>query len=509
MADQALPMKPPSRSKTVFIALAVFILALSVRMVHLQQCLWFDEQTTLIDYVLAPWHKVLAATRGEYVPNNHVLSTVLCRLAYWPDAADPFPPNEALLRVPALLAGALLPLVMAWPFRRSAPGLSLAIALLASMHPWLVAFSDEARGYSLMMLLGILATLRLPQQPARWPVGYALLMTAALYTIPVALLLLAAHAIVMAVLRRPAWFSWLRGAGIALLLTILLYLPMSRGMIQYWKNPFPNSGNYSEFLDALPRFALAGERLPRHADPILPLPDAPGSSVFWALPVLLAIVGTGIAWANAPLRPMLLTLCVATLLGAVAPLLIPSAGQVRFVPWMGIWICISAAALLCAPIHPRLRFVSYGGMVLLLGWMVMRNIAMPPNEPIREAIALADRLAPPGSDIMIGFLGAREALALYGQESVHHDLLVGPDIQWWQICETVALANTRRRPWVVMPYEDLARRRNDGPEDSRGLWVHLMKNYRLVTRLPGRISPVAIYEPRPDPNSAGYTWLEK
>jgi hypothetical protein len=133
---------------------------------------------------------------------------------------------------------------------------------------------------------------------------------------------------------------------------------------------------------------------------------------------------------------------------------------------------------------------------------------MPANQPIREGIQLADHLAPVGYDLMIGYLGAREAAYLYGDEAAGHLVLAGHDAPRWAASEERAQRETGHRPWVIIFYEDLARRRNDEPEDSRGLWLHLMKNYRLVRRLPGRISPVGIYEPKEQGNVAFDTFRQ-
>ena len=167
------------RSRVVWCSLAVFVLALIVRWPHLSQSLWYDEMYTLVEYVQQPWQRVLAGRPGEYVPNNHVLHTVLAKIVYSighrPDDVEP---NEALLRVPALIAGCLLPIALAWPMRRVTPWTALLIAVVAAVHPWLVAFSSEARGYSLMLLLAVVATNLQPDGSRRWPIWYAICIPA-------------------------------------------------------------------------------------------------------------------------------------------------------------------------------------------------------------------------------------------------------------------------------------------------------------------------------------------
>ena len=104
----------PGKSIQIWCTLGVLLVSLAVRLPHLGQSLWYDEMTTLGQYVLQPWSKILAANTGEYVPNNHVLHTILAKLVY----SGAIPPNEALLRLPALLAGLLVPLALAWPLRK-------------------------------------------------------------------------------------------------------------------------------------------------------------------------------------------------------------------------------------------------------------------------------------------------------------------------------------------------------------------------------------------------------
>ncbi len=488
------PTSPPTTRLRNFAPLLIFILALLVRLPRMSQSLWYDEMYTLVEYVQQPWQKTLACRPGEYVPNNHVLQTILARISNSFSGVD-FPPNEALLRLPSLLAGSLLPIALAWPLRRSNPIAALILALLAAAHPWLIAFSTEARGYSLLLLLGVIATNLLPDGRHRWPIGYALTMAAAIYTIPIALLLLPAHALAVRMLRRNGLFAWMCGAAIALLVSGLLYLPMARAMMQYYRQPYQPTITYREFLDQLPRFALAGQRLPEFDHP-------PGGSIYWALPLLVVAVGTAFGWAKMNLRPMLISFAAVSLLGIVLPLICPTATEVRFVPWAALWLCIAFVGILVSPTQRWTRVVSAIAVILLLAWMGLRDAIMPPNQPVREAIALADHLAPAGERIMIGYLGAREAAYLYGDEAATHEVVAGHDVPRWLAAEQQALAETGHLPWVVILYEDLARRRDAGPEDSRGLWTHLIENYRLVARLDGRITPVAIYSPREQGNVA-------
>jgi hypothetical protein len=275
-------------------------------------------------------------------------------------------------------------------------------------------------------------------------------------------------------------------------------------MLQYYRKPFETTITYHEFLDQLPRFALAGERLPRQQDPIFRLPDPPAASVYWALPVLAIIVGSLLGWSRTALRPMLVTFGVATLLGALVALVSPAAVEVRFVPWIGLWFILALVAILAAPPQRWASGVAVVALALALTWMGIRDVAMLPNAPVREAIQQADQLAPPGQRVVTTYLGAMEAAQLYGGDiSRPAGIRFAHDMPHLLAVEEQSLVETTRRPWLVVPFEDLLRRRNNGAPETRGMWTHLLRNYRLVVRLPGRVTPVAIYAPR---DGASVAW---
>jgi hypothetical protein len=130
------------------------------------------------------------------------------------------------------------------------------------------------------------------------------------------------------------------------------------------------------------------------------------------------------------------------------------------------------------------------GVFVIAAWMIFCDIVIPPNQPVREAIRLADHLAPPKTEIVVAFLTAPESVALYGHEAVGHEVTAAPAIPFFLSSERAAIQTTGRKPWVVMSYEYLVH------DVSGDFWSQFNQNYCLVTRLPGRISPVAIYAPR-------------
>ena len=444
-----------SKSVQIWCGLSLVLIGLAVRVPHLNQSLWYDEMTTLVQYVAQPWHTVLAARAGEYVPNNHVLHSILVKIVYTLGSDGQIvPPREALLRLPALTAGLLFPLALVWPLRRSEPLLALVIALITELNPWLVAFSVEARGYTLLLLLGAIATNMLPTGPGRWAIAYVTSLSLAIYTIPLAIFLIPAHGLAVLILRRENFPRWLLAALAGLVVAAMLHLPMLRGLISYYRHPYLATMTYRQFINALPRFAFTGM-------------DASPGAIFWALPVIALAIGSVLGWSRPALRPMLISFAIVTLLGAILPLFVHSATEVRFVPWILPWFAIAVSGLFLASKNQWGRASGIAGISALVVWQTFTAVRQLPNQPIREGMQLAEQIVPPGRDIMALYLGAREAVALYGNSD---RFLAAPDAQSIAAAQARSIAQTGHRPWVVIFYEKLAFDRNYGPPDARGLW---------------------------------------
>ncbi len=382
----------------------------------------------------------------------------------------------------------------------------MAVAVLVAVHPWLVAIGSEARGYTLMLLLGTVATNLLPGGPSRRRLtGYAAALAGAIYAVPLAVLLVPAHAVAVAATGRSDLRRWAAAAGLAVAVTAGLYLPAARGLVAYYRHPYPPTMNYRAFLDALPRHALAGTRVPaRPFDPDRPLgfpgpPDPAGSAVFWALPVLVVTVGSAFGWSRPDARPLLVTLAAVSGLGVLLPAAVSGATEVRFVTWAAPWFCLAAGLLLATVADARLpvggaaygRTVAGLALVVLLGLLGRWDLTMPPNQPVREAMQWADRHAPPGRPIVVAGIGADDVLECYAGDAPDHALLPGTTDDLFRQAVVAAGGRTGRLPWVVILFEAVARER-----DPLGLWRDLSTHYRPVARLDGRVTPVAVYAPR-------------
>ena len=115
------------------------------RMAHLGEPLRTDEATTY----LFLQNRSLAEILSVYSPNNHLLHSVLVKIS-----TSLWGPGEWAVRMPAFLAGwALIPSLGYIGRRIWGPNQGLLAAAMAGCTAWLAAYSADARGYSLAVLL--------------------------------------------------------------------------------------------------------------------------------------------------------------------------------------------------------------------------------------------------------------------------------------------------------------------------------------------------------------------
>ena len=145
-----------------------------------------DEQKSIIDYGVQP----LAAIAASYDdPNNHVLHTLLLRVAYRFGGT-----SLVVLRQPAFLSFCLL-LPALWWFARQEYGPTAAVFATAftGMSPMLVEYATVARGYTILLLLFMAALLcgrvlvRKPDSRALWAT-WAAAVALGFFTMPLMVL---------------------------------------------------------------------------------------------------------------------------------------------------------------------------------------------------------------------------------------------------------------------------------------------------------------------------------
>ena len=182
----AAPPGPPGGSGRAWrLAAAVGAAAaagLAFRVAHLDIPLRYDEATTFLHYASRGWGY---AARTYDTPNNHVLHTLLVHLS-----TSVFGDGPTAVRLPALVAGALVPVAAAWLALRAAGArVAVAAAALTAAWPVLVAYSTNARGYTMLVVAALACgalALELTERPtrARW-MGLALVGALGAWTLPV------------------------------------------------------------------------------------------------------------------------------------------------------------------------------------------------------------------------------------------------------------------------------------------------------------------------------------
>ncbi len=489
------PAIDPHWRRDLGLAICLFLLALCIRLPLLGESLWLDEMTTYRNYVSAPIIQTVAGGHGnKYVPNNHTLHSLLARASLHLTRALHFVPGarptgnpppkavigpgvesftEAGLRMPAAIAGSLVGIALAWPVRRSHPGAALLMAVILAVQPWLIAFSTEARGYTLVLLLMTLATHLLPDRARRVAWGYAAAIALALYTVPICATVVAAHGAVMLLLRRELFRTWARSAFVGFVFAAVLYAPLFESMLVYYRKPYEPTTVYARFLRQLPQQLFLGRSIGN---------DLATSCI----PLVILLVGGTLAWKQKLLRPALLTFAIACGLGVIAPLFIKSAGEVRFMPWLILLYAIALTAIFMELWRgPALRVVASVLLVLFVvhaGRQFWR-LKEAPNQPVREGIDLLGKIAPPDAPVVVLSIGAREIIFTYGNMTPQ-PLAVVHTVEEWQKKED----ETPGSRWAVVAFEGYVQMHD--PE----VWDYLESHYTLRRSLPGRISKVDLYE---------------
>ncbi len=132
--------------------------------------------------------------------------------------------EEGTARLLSVLAGvATVPALYALGKRLAGPRAGLAAALLLAVNGYHLQFSQEARAYTLLVLLATLSTLflvRAVEEPRGpwWP--YVLATSLGIYTHAFAGLLLPAHALALGARRRAPWRAFLASAAAVVALAL-------------------------------------------------------------------------------------------------------------------------------------------------------------------------------------------------------------------------------------------------------------------------------------------------
>jgi hypothetical protein len=158
---------------------AVLALALLLRLYKLDAPLWFDEIATLINYVRAPFGRLIADYSSF---NNHLFYSLQAKLSVMV-----FGESAWAMRLPAVLFG-VGSIWLTWRLARlySTPSVALLAAALLTLSYHHIWFSQNARGYTELMFwsLAALATFEANRQSGDWRrwILFAVCLAGAMYT---------------------------------------------------------------------------------------------------------------------------------------------------------------------------------------------------------------------------------------------------------------------------------------------------------------------------------------
>jgi len=219
--DRQRPRKRAGSAAIIWV-LAAVVAGGALASPRLEQSLWDDEVYSLQRSISGHWKfdgEELRFKRAGLrdalwyyrIPNNHVPHTLASRasLTLWQRVGDPSHEHafdERALRLPAFAAGmATIAAVGGLLFLLGLPSAGAFAAWLLALHPWLLRYATEARGYSLVLLLATLLPVLLVRVLERgtWPRwgAFAAVETLLMWTYPpVAPFLVVANAVGFAAL---------------------------------------------------------------------------------------------------------------------------------------------------------------------------------------------------------------------------------------------------------------------------------------------------------------------
>ena len=241
----------------------ILAVALVLRLIHLNSGLWYDEIVTLVVYVRLPTVDLLTTYSTL---NNHILFSLAAKVSVTSFGESPW-----ALRLPAVLFGVGSVAATWWLGRQVVSrGESLLAALFlacSSHHIW---FSQNARGYTGLLLAALVATTLFVKgmrgtSRSIWIV-YAVVLALAMYMHLSAAFLFATHALIFGFILAKQrlgrdrhvespdapGFGPLLGLGLGGVLTLLCYGPLlgqmvgtftkassgePEGGVTEWKNP--------------------------------------------------------------------------------------------------------------------------------------------------------------------------------------------------------------------------------------------------------------------------------
>jgi len=216
-----------------YLVLALLTASALLRGIGLNEGLWIDEISTLNHYVLLPFGRIMTLYDGQ---NQHMLYSLLAH-----GSITAFGESAWALRLPAAVLGVLsIPAIYAFGRRIAPPSESfLAAAFLAASyhHVW---FSQNARGYTGLLIGTVLASSLFLQLLAANRIrpglvlGYALISALTVWTHMTAVVTVVAHAVIWLVISlqqsrqpvQPGRMAILIALVLSGLFSLIMYAPV-------------------------------------------------------------------------------------------------------------------------------------------------------------------------------------------------------------------------------------------------------------------------------------------
>jgi uncharacterized membrane protein len=386
------------------------VLAVALRFYRLgHQGFWFDEADTALLVHFSPGDMLGLIPQSESTPPLYY-----CVAWVW---ARVFGFHEAELRSLSAVCGVLV-VPVAYGIGRwlSTRRVALALAALTACNPLLIWYSQEARSYEMLVLLGSLALLTCvwaradptPQRLAAWAVACALALATHYYA-------------ALAVLPQAAWLlvghRHRRGARLAVAIVLicgaaLIPLALSQN----------GTGN-----DAWIAHSPLGPRLAQIVPQLLIGTGSPARTIVKWVAYASALAGLGLlaSRGRASERRAGLLAAAFTVTAFLLALLMAAAGFDDLITRNIIVVVIPILLVLASgfgtPPTQRAGWLGLtaGGVLCLLGIVATvgiareRNLERPDWRPVARALGPGPRPGAPGREILIQHFGYRLPLSLY------------------------------------------------------------------------------------------------
>ncbi len=392
---------------TLAILAVIVAVGMVLRAARLGESLWYDEIAAVISSSL---HGPGPALGNYHALANHAFHSALVAISLDLLGSQD---AELAIRLPAFLAGvACIPAMFMLGRRVDGDRFGLVAAMLVALMPVAILESAEARGYSMMMLFAILATvswLDLLEGRSRAVGPYAILVALGCWShlvfacVPIGHAAHAAGRAARGDRDRRSIVVPVLGLAVGAVTTLAILAPLLPDLLQ----------RRTEFI------ALDGdEPSPLGIEGLMSLLQMGGSWTWWAaLPGLglLLIGGTeSLRW------PSIRTVATAGLAGGVVAIVLAIGGGSWIYARFLVFLVVPATMLMATGLRavgelgrrPSLAVAT--SVVVLAAWSASLAL-LPPKQPIREAVELARGLVDPAT-AAIWSIGLGDDVAMFYTE---------------------------------------------------------------------------------------------